>query len=50
MITTASKASIKVPKKLMDASVSKLIDRLKDEYTAHYLNNFEVLYFEQTYF
>jgi hypothetical protein len=24
MITTASKASIKVPKKLMDASVSKL--------------------------
>ena len=36
MITTASKANIKVPKKLMDASVSKLIDRLKDEYTAHY--------------
>ena len=36
MITQATQGSIKTPKTLEAASVSKLNDRLKDEYGAHY--------------
>jgi ferritin len=36
MIKQASQSSIKTPKSLADESVSKLNDRLKDEYAAHY--------------
>ena len=36
MITPASQSSIKTPKTLAPDTVSKLTDRLKDEYGAHY--------------
>ena len=36
MIKQASQSSIKTPKTLSSDTVSKLTDRLKDEYTAHY--------------
>ena len=36
MITQATQGSIKTPKTLAEASVSKLNERLKDEYAAHY--------------
>jgi ferritin len=36
MITQATQGSIKTPKTLEPSSVSKLNDRLKDEYGAHY--------------
>lgn len=36
MINKATQSSIKNPKTLADATVSRLTERLKDEYTAHY--------------
>jgi bacterioferritin (cytochrome b1) len=36
MIQKASQGSIKVPKPLLDSTVSKLLERLQDEYTAYY--------------
>ena len=36
MIQPATQSNIKDPKKLLDASVSILNDRLRDEYAAHY--------------
>ena len=36
MIQTASQTSIKQPKTLVETSVARLTDRLRDEYAAHY--------------
>ena len=36
MIKQVSQSSIRVPKTLAGETVTKLTDRLKDEYTAHF--------------